>query len=97
MSDISVKAIELPRDSDAFIRAWWPIYAGDEHWVPPLIGEREAFFNPAKNPYFKVADVQCFMAYKGTEAVGTIAATVDHYQQKNRPQRGPVWLLRVYR
>lgn len=88
MSDISVKAIELPRDSDAFIRAWWPIYAGDEHWVPPLIGERKAFFNPAKNPYFKVADVQCFMAYKGTEAVGTIAATVDHYQQKTDPNVG---------
>lgn len=82
MSDVTVEAIQIPKDTVRFVKAWWPIYEGDEMWVPPLIADRKTFFNPKKNPYFKHATVQCFMAYRGGKAVGTIAATVDHSYQK---------------
>jgi hypothetical protein len=85
---IEVRAIELPRDTVAFVRSWWPIYKDDPHWVPPLMLDRKAFFDPAKNPYFKHATVQCWMAYRDGEAVGTIAATVDHELQKHEPGVG---------
>lgn len=88
MSRIEVRPIELPRDAVAFVRSWWPIYEDDPHWVPPLIMERKAFFDPAKNPYFKVAQVQCFMARADGRPVGTIAATVDHELQKTEPGVG---------
>jgi hypothetical protein len=85
---IEVEALSLPRDSMRFVRAWWPIYRTDPHWVPPLLAERKRFFNPRVNPYFRVADVQCFLATRGGEPVGTIAATVDHNYQREEPGAG---------
>ena len=85
MSEVEIRPIRLPQDTMKFIKSWWPIYESDPLWVPPLISERKAFFNPKKNPYFKFADVQCFMAYRNGKVVGTIAATVDHsYQDTDR-------------
>jgi hypothetical protein len=85
---IDVRPIELPRDAAAFVKAWWPIYEGDPHWVPPLIFERKQFLNPRLNPYFKVADVQCFLAWRDGRPAGTIAATWDYELQKTEPGVG---------
>lgn len=88
MNRIQVRPIELPREATRFIESWWPIYEGDPHWVPPLIFERKAFFDPRKNPYFKRARIQCFMAWRDGKPVGTIAATVDEQLQKTEPGTG---------
>lgn len=88
MGAVEVRAIELPGDATRFVKSWWPIYADDPHWVPPLIAERKRFFDPGANPYFKYATVKCFMAYRDGVAVGTIAATVDHKQQEHEPGVG---------
>ncbi len=88
MPTVEIRPITLPRDAGRFVKSWWPIYADDPHWVPPVIMERKAFLDPRKNPYFKVADVQCFMAYRGGKAVGTIAATVDRDLLKEEPGVG---------
>lgn len=88
VGDVRVEKISLPQDTVRFVRAWWPIYRDDPHWVPPLVFERKRFFDPAVNPYFKVADVACFIATRGGEAVGTIAATVDRNYQREDPGAG---------
>ncbi len=88
MTDVDVRPISLPGDAVPFVKAWWPIYEGDPHWVPPVIVERKQFLDPKKNPYFATADVQCFMAYRGGRAVGTIAATVDRALQEHEPGIG---------
>lgn len=88
MSRIQVRPIELPRDATRFVKTWWSIYEGDPHWVPPLIFERKEFFNPKKNPYFKSARIQCFLALRDDLPVGTIAATVDSQLQKSEPGTG---------
>lgn len=85
---LEIRPVQLPGDASKFIKCWWPIYQGCEEWVPPLIFERKKFFDPAKNPYFKVARVQCFMAFRDGTAVGTIAATVDQEMQKSEPGIG---------
>lgn len=85
---IVVRAVELPREAARFVKSWWPIYRDDPHWVPPLIGERKRFFDPSVNPYFRVADVGCFVAERDGVVVGTIAATVDHKQQQHEPGIG---------
>jgi hypothetical protein len=82
---IEVSAVEHPRDTKKFVRCWWHIYRDDPSWVPPLVFERKGFFHPRKNPYFKYADVQCFMAHQAGEPVGTIAATIDHSYQEHEP------------
>jgi hypothetical protein len=88
MSAVDVRLIELPRDTVPFVKSWWPIYADDPHWVPPLIMERKRFFDPAKNPFFRTSRVQCFMAYRDGRPVGTISATFDLNQQATDPGVG---------
>lgn len=85
---VEVQAISLPNDAVKFIKVWWRIYESDDQWVPPLIAERKTFFNPAKNPYFDVADVQCFIAYKDGEPVGTIGVSHDRDLEAAMPGYG---------
>jgi hypothetical protein len=70
--------MRTPRERLNFIKFPWNIYQNDPHWVPPLIRERKAFFDPAKNPYYQHADVKLFAAFQDDEMVGTIAANVNH-------------------
>lgn len=88
MGSVEVTPISLPRDTARFVQAWFPIYENDPHWVPPLLFERKRFFDPAKNPYFKLARVQCFIASLDGRDVGTIAATVDTVYQEHDPGTG---------
>jgi hypothetical protein len=73
---VDVHAIELPRDAVRFCRTWWPIYVDDRHWVPPLLSERKRFLDPSRNPFFRHARVQCYIATRDGMPAGTIAATV---------------------
>lgn len=85
---VEVRPISLPRDAAAFIDVWWSIYKDDPHWVPPLRFERKEFLDPAKNPYFSLADLQCFIAYKDGKPVGTVSAQLDHGYQEQHPDVG---------
>lgn len=78
---VEVRPITLPADAGAFIDVWFDLYRDDPHWVAPLRFERKEFLDPARNPYFKVGDVQCFIAWRDGKAVGTISASVDHGYQ----------------
>ena len=56
----------------------WRVYQGDSNWVPPLISERLDQLNPEKNPFYKNAEVQLYLARRARRTVGRIAAFVDH-------------------
>ncbi len=88
MSTIEVEPLSMPRDAVRFAKTWWPIYRDDPLWVPPLLFERKQFFDPAKNPYHRVASVQCFLATRNGEPAGTITATVDEKYQDEDPGMG---------
>lgn len=88
MGSVEVIPISFPGDTLRFMKPWFEIYANDPHWVPPFILERKRFFDPRRNPYFEVADVQCFVARRDGRDVGTIAAVVDHAFQEHEPGAG---------
>lgn len=57
-----------------FVRFPWRIYRADPLWVPPLEVERMAFFDRRENPFFRHSDAELFLARRGGEWVGRIAA-----------------------
>ncbi|HID09873.1 MAG TPA: N-acetyltransferase [Candidatus Latescibacteria bacterium] len=61
-----------------FLRLPWRIYQGDPNWVPPLLREERARFDPSRNPFFEHAEVALFLALRDREPVGRIAAIVNH-------------------
>ncbi|GIX49322.1 MAG: hypothetical protein KatS3mg131_3533 [Candidatus Tectimicrobiota bacterium] len=71
---ILVRPVRSRRERRRFITFPWRLYGADPHWVPPLIGERLRFFDPARNPFFAANPHQLFLAYRGQQVVGRIAA-----------------------
>ncbi|HSB18638.1 MAG TPA: N-acetyltransferase [Anaeromyxobacteraceae bacterium] len=75
--DVEVAPVLDGLDKDLFVRFPERIYRDDLHWVPPLLMERHDFLDPRKNPFFAHADVALFLARRGGEVVGRIAAVED--------------------
>jgi len=74
MSNIEIKALHPKKDIVKFLKFAWKIYEGDSNWVPPLFMDKKKLLNKDKNPFFKTAQMEMFMAYKDGEPVGRIAA-----------------------
>jgi len=71
---LEVRPVAGRRDLRRFVRFPWRIYAGNPCWVPPLIGEQRRFLGPAGNPFFRHSRAELFLARRGGEVVGRIAA-----------------------
>lgn len=66
------------RNLERFIRLPWTIYAEDPVWIPPLLGDQRKIMDRDKHPFHDHADVEYFLAWRGPEVVGRIAAIVNH-------------------
>jgi GNAT superfamily N-acetyltransferase len=74
MSKIEIRKIESKSEIMQFIKFPWKIYKDYPNWVPPIIMDRKKILNKEKNPFFKHGSADYFMAFKGGEPVGRIAA-----------------------
>ncbi len=81
-SSIQVQECQTAAERLKFIQFWWEPYKGNPYWVPPLVNERQEFLDPARNPYFQHARAAYFLATRGGEPVGTIAAHVNDVYNK---------------
>lgn len=88
-----VEPVHDARTLDQFIRLPWRIYADDPVWVPPLLSDVRKVLSPG-HPFHEHARVQCFLALRGDEPVGRIAAVVnDQYNQFHDTRTGFVGLF----
>lgn len=71
---VSVRPVRGREDLKAFLDVPFAIYASDPNWVAPLHVERLEHLDPAKNPYFRHAEVELFLAVRGDRPVGRISA-----------------------
>jgi GNAT superfamily N-acetyltransferase len=81
VSGLEVRPVHSKGDLRRFIKLPFRLYASEPNWVPPLIFERKQFLDRGKNPWFKHAKAEYFMAWRGDRVVGRITAQVDaNYQ-----------------
>lgn len=73
-SAISVRPVRGKEDLKAFLDLPFALYAGDPNWVAPLYLERYEHLDPKKNPYFRHAEVELFVARRDGRPVGRISA-----------------------
>lgn len=62
----------------AFLRLPDHLHARDPAYVAPLMAQRRELLDPARNPYFRHAEVGLFLARRGGRPVGRVAAQIDH-------------------
>jgi len=77
VSDVIVRPVAGRRDLNAFIKLPFRIHRDHPRWVAPLIFDRKAFLDRAKNPFFDHAEAEYFLAERDGRVVGRITAHVD--------------------
>jgi GNAT superfamily N-acetyltransferase len=76
MKPLAIHAVKTDEDRRAFLSLPWKVYQDDPHWVPPIFSERMHFIT--EHPFLTHADIEFFMAKRGNQLVGTIAAFINH-------------------
>jgi hypothetical protein len=77
MSVATIREVTTKADKMAFLKVPFEIYKNDPNWVAPLFLERLEHLDTRKNPYFKHAEAQLFIAERDGKAVGRISAQID--------------------
>ncbi|MDT8340334.1 MAG: hypothetical protein RQ751_02375 [Longimicrobiales bacterium] len=62
-------------------------YRGHPRYVPQILSDEVAYFDPRKNPSFQVAAVRMFTARRGGRVVGRICAIVNRLEWESAGRR----------
>ncbi len=76
MKTIQIHSVKTAGDRYNFLSFPWKVYQDDPYWVPPIFNERIHFIT--EHPFLDHSDVEFFMAKRGDQVVGTIAAFINH-------------------
>ena len=74
MSDLIVKPVATRRERKLFLEFPWKLYRNDPHWIPPIRIDQEELVGYRPHPFYLRNEVQTFLAFRGHEVVGRIAA-----------------------
>lgn len=75
---ILIKEATSKKEMKQFVKFPFSLYKDNKYWVPPIINDEIASFDKTKNPVFKQASAQFFLAYKKDEIVGRVAVIINH-------------------
>jgi GNAT superfamily N-acetyltransferase len=62
------------RQVNEFVHFHYRLYAGTPQWVPPFYNDIKLMLNREKHPFYEHSDADFFVARRGGEVVGRIAA-----------------------
>ncbi|MEQ8791091.1 MAG: hypothetical protein RIC55_32820 [Pirellulaceae bacterium] len=86
---IDVAAVQSPRDLGAFVDLPWSIYRGHPNWAPPLKSDVRRILDVDAHPFWEFGERELFLARRGDEIVGRIAAIIDHrHNERHQEQAG---------
>lgn len=74
---VTVRKVEGRKGRLEFIRMVWNLYKNDPNWVPPIEMDRMRLIDVEKNPFYKHARLQLFVADRDRKVVGRIAAITN--------------------
>lgn len=78
MSYITIKKVESRYDLKTFIEFHYDLYKGDAYDVPNLYSDEVNTLRQDKNAAFEFCEAEYYLAYKGEQLVGRVAAIINH-------------------
>lgn len=85
---VTIRPVRSKADERRFVDFIYDHYRGYEHWVAPLRLERHKLIDTRKNPFYRHAERELFLAERDGRIVGRIGAIVN--QSHNRHHRDRV-------
>lgn len=77
---INIKQVTNQKDLKQFVTFPFRLYKDCPYWVPPLIKDEMETLDASKNPVFKNADANYYLAYKNGEVAGRIAVIINRLE-----------------
>jgi GNAT superfamily N-acetyltransferase len=77
MSDLVVYRVTTAEQKKQFLQFPWTLYRNDPYWIPPLRDDQKALVGYKPHPFYERNSVQTFIACRGDEVVGRIAAILN--------------------
>jgi GNAT superfamily N-acetyltransferase len=74
---VEVRPVTSKRDLRRFIRLPFALYSNEPRWIPPLLMDISKRLDRKRNPFFKHAEAEFFLAWREGRPVGRICAHVD--------------------
>jgi GNAT superfamily N-acetyltransferase len=87
MAQLVVKPVRTRSDRSQFLNLPWSLYRGDPFWVPPLRYSQLELLGYRPHPFYSHAEIQTFLALRGGQPVGRIAAIVNHAHNRIHGER----------
>jgi GNAT superfamily N-acetyltransferase len=84
---LRVRAAREQRDLKRFIDLPYRLHARDPLWVPPLRRDVELLLSRTQNPFFEHAEAEYFIAERGGEVVGRVAAISNRLHNETHNDR----------
>ncbi|MCY4106551.1 MAG: hypothetical protein OXG02_07595 [Chloroflexi bacterium] len=73
----AIRKVTSDEDLRALIEFPWCLYRDDPNWSPPLLSMRRELLDQEHNPAWQYLDGEYFLAWRGGEVLGSIAAFVN--------------------
>ncbi|MCB0710730.1 MAG: aminotransferase class I/II-fold pyridoxal phosphate-dependent enzyme [Ignavibacteriae bacterium] len=80
--DVSIREVSGRKGNKEFVRMVWRLHKDEENWIAPIEMDRMRLIDTQKNPFYKHAEIKLFLAERGGEPVGRIAAIVNHIHNR---------------
>ena len=74
---LEIRPVATRGELATFIKLPWRLYRNEPNWVAPLLMDLKNRLDQQKNPFFKHAQAQYFLAYRDGRAIGRISAHID--------------------
>ncbi|GAC1441291.1 MAG: GNAT family N-acetyltransferase [Solirubrobacteraceae bacterium] len=74
---VEVRPVAGKGELKQFIRLPWRLYRNEPRWIPPLLMDVSKRLSRERNPFFRHAEAEYFLAWRGADVVGRICAHVD--------------------
>ncbi len=87
MTGVQIRPVRTKADERRFIDFIYTHYRDSEHWVPPLRMERRKLIDTRKNPFYRHAERELFLAERDGKIVGRIGAIVNHNHNSRHNDR----------
>jgi GNAT superfamily N-acetyltransferase len=71
---VQIVPVRTRSEREAFLNVPWHFYRGNPAWVPPMLFDVRRQLDPAQGDFFRHSTGAFFIAYRGAEPVGRIAA-----------------------
>ncbi|HMJ71144.1 MAG TPA: GNAT family N-acetyltransferase [Cyclobacteriaceae bacterium] len=75
--DVTIKEVSSKKDLKLFVRFPHTLYRDNPYWVPGLLSDDEALFDPKKNPAFETCRAKLWLACKNGKVVGRVAGVIN--------------------